>query len=124
MLSPRVTYVFAAAAEDDDHVCAKSQIVALVSRTCHTVSRILQLKLSPHSGVETMDFFSDIAGGNPYKPSLFELVAQEQLRDLLQPALKYVLTVRYRLTRYRRALALLRRDDSLLPGSVCSICGV
>lgn len=43
-----------------------------------------------------MDFFSDIAGGNPYKPSLFELVAQEQLRDLLQPALKYVLTVRRR----------------------------
>jgi len=27
------------------------------------------------------------------KPSLFELVAQEQLRDLLQPALKYVLSV-------------------------------
>ena len=41
-----------------------------------------------------MDFFSDIAGGNPYKPSLFELVSQEQLRDLLQPAVKYVLTVR------------------------------
>jgi len=41
-----------------------------------------------------MDVFSDIAGGNPHKPSLFELVAQEQLRDLLQPALKYVLTVR------------------------------
>lgn len=42
---------------------------------------------------DSMDFFSDIAGGNPYKPSLFELVAQEQLRDLLQPALKYVLSV-------------------------------
>jgi hypothetical protein len=27
------------------------------------------------------------------KPSLFELVAQEQLRDLLQPALKYILSV-------------------------------
>jgi len=40
-----------------------------------------------------MDFFSDIGGGSPYKPSLFELVAQEQLRDLLQPALKYVLSV-------------------------------
>jgi hypothetical protein len=44
-----------------------------------------------------MNFFGDIAGGSPYKPSLFELVAQEQLRDLLQPALKYVLTVRLRL---------------------------
>ena len=40
-----------------------------------------------------MEFFSDV-GGDPLKPSLFELVAQEQLRDLLQPALKYVLSVR------------------------------
>lgn len=40
-----------------------------------------------------MEFFGEVGGGNPYKPSLFELVAQEQLRDLLQPALKYVLSV-------------------------------
>ena len=40
-----------------------------------------------------MEFFSDV-GGDPLKPSLFELVTQEQLRDLLQPALKYVLSVR------------------------------
>lgn len=41
-----------------------------------------------------MEFFNDIGGGeNPLKPSLFELIAQEQLRDLLQPALKYVLSV-------------------------------
>ncbi len=40
-----------------------------------------------------MEFFNDV-GGDPQKPSLFELVAQEQLRDLLQPALKYVLSVR------------------------------
>jgi hypothetical protein len=39
-----------------------------------------------------MEFFNDI-GGDPLKPSLFELVAQEQLKDLLQPALKYVLAV-------------------------------
>jgi peroxin-12 len=39
-----------------------------------------------------MEFFSDV-GGDPLKPSLFELIAQEQLRDLLQPALKYVLSV-------------------------------
>jgi len=39
-----------------------------------------------------MEFFNDI-GPDPLKPSLFELVAQEQLRDLLQPALKYVLSV-------------------------------
>lgn len=39
-----------------------------------------------------MDFFHEY-GGDPLKPSLFELVVQEQLRDLLQPALKYVLSV-------------------------------
>ncbi|KAF8076069.1 cyclin-dependent protein kinase inhibitor [Lyophyllum atratum] len=39
-----------------------------------------------------MEFFNDL-GSDPLKPSLFELVAQEQLRDLLQPALKYVLAV-------------------------------
>ncbi|RDB20477.1 Peroxisome assembly protein 12 [Hypsizygus marmoreus] len=39
-----------------------------------------------------MEFFKDL-GTDPLKPSLFELVAQEQLRDLLQPALKYVLAV-------------------------------
>ena len=38
--------------------------------------------------------FSNDAGEDPLKPTLFELVAQEQLRDLLQPALKYVLSVR------------------------------
>jgi hypothetical protein len=39
-----------------------------------------------------MEFFNDI-GSDPLKPSLFELIAQEQLRDLLQPTLKYVLAV-------------------------------
>lgn len=40
-----------------------------------------------------MEFFNDV-GTDPSRPSLFELVAQEQLRDLLQPAMKYVLSVR------------------------------
>ncbi|EKM80418.1 hypothetical protein AGABI1DRAFT_120439 [Agaricus bisporus var. burnettii JB137-S8] len=39
-----------------------------------------------------MEFFNDV-GSDPLKPSFFELIAQEQLRDLLQPALKYVLAV-------------------------------
>ena len=42
--------------------------------------------------LQLMEFINDV-GGDPLKPSLFELVAQEQLRDLLQPALKYVLSV-------------------------------
>lgn len=40
-----------------------------------------------------MDFLSELGGSDPYKPSIFELIGQEQLRDLLQPALKYVLSV-------------------------------
>ena len=47
-----------------------------------------------------MDFFHEY-GGDPLKPSLFELVAQEQLRDLLQPALKYVLSVRLTTNHHR-----------------------
>ncbi|TCD67693.1 ubiquitin-protein ligase peroxin 12 [Steccherinum ochraceum] len=39
-----------------------------------------------------MEFYNDV-GGDALKPTVFELVAQEQLRDLLQPALKYVLSV-------------------------------
>ena len=39
-----------------------------------------------------MEFYNDVRD-DPLKPTLFELVAQEQLRDLLQPALKYVLSV-------------------------------
>jgi len=39
-----------------------------------------------------MEFFKDV-GADPLKPSLFELIAQEQLKDLLQPSLKYVLAV-------------------------------
>ncbi|KAH7100541.1 Pex12 amino terminal region-domain-containing protein [Auriculariales sp. MPI-PUGE-AT-0066] len=39
-----------------------------------------------------MEYFQDLAN-NSARPSLFEVIAQEQLRDLLQPALKYVLSV-------------------------------
>jgi hypothetical protein len=39
-----------------------------------------------------MEFFNDV-GADPLKPSLFELTAQEQLKNLLQPSLKYVLAV-------------------------------
>lgn len=40
-----------------------------------------------------MEFLGDFAGTDPNRPSLLELVAQEQLRDTLQPALKYILAV-------------------------------
>jgi hypothetical protein len=51
-----------------------------------------------------MDFLNNV-GGDPLKPSLFELVAQEQLRDLLQPALKYVLAVSLVYTLWRFYIA-------------------
>jgi hypothetical protein len=44
------------------------------------------------TGIPNMEFFNDV-GSDAHRPSLFELIAQEQLRDLLQPALKYVLAV-------------------------------
>ncbi|KAG8682271.1 ubiquitin-protein ligase peroxin 12 [Ceratobasidium sp. 395] len=40
-----------------------------------------------------MEFLGDITGLDPNRPSLLELVAQDQLRDTLQPALKYILAV-------------------------------
>ncbi|RIA89209.1 Pex12 amino terminal region-domain-containing protein [Glomus cerebriforme] len=41
-----------------------------------------------------MEFMSDISSGaDIYRPSLFELIAQEKLRALIQPAVRYVLSV-------------------------------
>lgn len=42
-----------------------------------------------------MEFMSALGSQeDAYRPSLFELVAQEKLRDLLQPAVQYVTAVR------------------------------
>lgn len=38
-----------------------------------------------------MDFLSNISTIDESRPTLFELIAQDQLRDLLQPAIRYVL---------------------------------
>jgi hypothetical protein len=40
-----------------------------------------------------MEFLGNITGNDPVRPSLLELIAQEQLRDTLQPAIKYILAV-------------------------------
>ncbi|GAA5900464.1 ubiquitin-protein ligase peroxin 12 [Sporobolomyces salmoneus] len=41
-----------------------------------------------------MEYTTDLAHQNdPYRPSLFELAAQDQLRDLLSPVVRYVLSV-------------------------------
>ena len=36
---------------------------------------------------------SNSTTADPFRPSFFELIAQEQLSDLLKPAIRYVLTV-------------------------------
>ncbi|KAG5461557.1 MAG: hypothetical protein BJ554DRAFT_6227 [Olpidium bornovanus] len=42
-----------------------------------------------------MEYMSDIGrSANAYRPSLFEVVAEEKMKAMLRPALKYVLTVR------------------------------
>jgi peroxin-12 len=41
-----------------------------------------------------MEFLSDVSGGSDLgRPSFFELAAQEQLRDLLAPVIRYILSV-------------------------------
>lgn len=41
-----------------------------------------------------MEFMSALGSQeDAYRPSLFELVAQEKLKELLQPAVQYVLAV-------------------------------
>jgi hypothetical protein len=45
-----------------------------------------------------MEFLSHLPStspsANPLRPTLFELIAQDQLRDLIQPALRYIVAVR------------------------------
>ena len=45
-----------------------------------------------------MEFLSHLPStspsANPLRPTLFELIAQDQLRDLIQPALGYIIRVR------------------------------
>lgn len=41
-----------------------------------------------------MEFMSALGSQeDAYRPSLFELIAQEKLREMLQPAVQYVLAV-------------------------------
>ena len=44
-----------------------------------------------------MEFLSHLSStspsANPLRPTLFELIAQDQLRDLIQPALRYIVAV-------------------------------
>lgn len=60
--------------------------------------------------VHAMNFLSDVsAGGNDrYAPSFFELAAQEQLRDLLQPVVRYLLSVGFQAFIRKVAILMLR----------------
>ncbi len=49
--------------------------------------------VEPTGLTQSMDFLSNVSSIDERQPSLFELIAQDQLRDLLQPAIRYVLAV-------------------------------
>jgi hypothetical protein len=56
-------------------------------------SRIPQ-QLLPQEGMEFLSHLpSTSPSANPLRPTLFELIAQDQLRDLIQPALRYIVAV-------------------------------
>ncbi|KAF9383502.1 ubiquitin-protein ligase peroxin 12, partial [Mortierella sp. AD011] len=43
-----------------------------------------------------MEFMSNLGGGlQADRPSLFELIAQDKMREMLEPALRYVYAQRY-----------------------------
>ena len=47
----------------------------------------------------TMEFMSNLGGGlQADRPSLFELTAQDKMREMLEPALRYVIAVRIHLS--------------------------
>ncbi|SGY38440.1 BQ5605_C003g02031 [Microbotryum silenes-dioicae] len=52
------------------------------------------LRFASTSPQQQMEFLSDVGGGEDrHRPSFFELAAQEQLRDLLAPVVRYILSV-------------------------------
>ncbi|KAJ3170214.1 ubiquitin-protein ligase peroxin 12 [Geranomyces variabilis] len=59
-----------------------------------------------------MEYLSNLGagGGSASRPSLFELVAQDQMRDLLQPAVRYVMSV-YAQRYPRHLLRLVNKHD-------------
>jgi hypothetical protein len=62
-----------------------------------------------------MDFLSNISSMDSSRPTLFELIAQGQLRDLLQPAIRYILV--FYAERYPRyLLRIANSSDELYAG--------
>ncbi|KND03227.1 ubiquitin-protein ligase peroxin 12 [Spizellomyces punctatus DAOM BR117] len=60
-----------------------------------------------------MEYLSNIgAAADVYRPSVFELIAQDKMRDLLKPALRYVLAV-YAQRYPRHLLRLVNRHDEV-----------
>ncbi|KAI9100513.1 Pex12 amino terminal region-domain-containing protein [Phlyctochytrium arcticum] len=60
-----------------------------------------------------MEFLSNVgSAADQYRPSVFELVAQDKMRDLLKPALRYVLAV-YAQRHPRYLLRLANKSDEL-----------
>lgn len=66
-----------------------------------------------------MDFLSNISSLDESRPTLYELIAQDQLRDLLQPAIRYVLA--FYAERYPRYLLRLANSTDELYAAVMLI---
>lgn len=66
-----------------------------------------------------MDFFSNISAIDESRPTLFELIAQDQLRELLQPAIRYVLA--FYAQRYPRYLLRIANSSNGLYATLMSV---
>jgi hypothetical protein len=87
-----ISRVFRSGPKGAPHLRSRSRLGRSARPTANDDIEIWQGFFHRTYTTDEMDFFHEY-GGDPLKPSLFELVVQEQLRDLLQPALKYVLSV-------------------------------
>jgi hypothetical protein len=65
-----------------------------------------------------MEFMSNLGGGaQADRPSLFELIAQDKMREMLEPALRYVIAVKSLHSKLRKTyhtMDTLEPRDSLL----------
>lgn len=63
---------------------------------------------------------SNSSSADPFRPSFFELIAQEQLSHLLKPAIRYVLTVLAQ-RNPRHLLRLVNRFDEVYAVLMCAV---
>jgi len=82
-------------------------------------------KHPPRAAALEMEFLSHLSStspsANPLRPTLFELIAQDQLRDLIQPALRYIVAVFPIIVPSSLTRAVLCSEASPVPVEVCDM---